>query len=931
MLRSPFAQRFLLLFVLSAVVPASIFGGFAYYQVSDEIEKINRRDVQQQTKSAGLMLHEWLLHYRHSLDNFAADVSAGLIPVDFDKPRNSITIRRPTTSESEAIATGGHQGHYEIRRSRGPYAHEMTRVAQAPSGEHVVIVAGLPELITPYTTLLPTADYCYLDSTGAALQCSKPVPEDLLERVQAGDMESLARDALYDNDGEHYLVSAWRLFMLPEFGLEDWTILVWHHESDTFQTVGHFEKLFLPLFALTVSIGLLIGMVSIRRYLTPFRLLMDGSKRLANNDFDVSIDIRSGDEVEQLGRSFNHMAGELKKKFETLSTLSEIDRLILSSQSLEHIGETLLSRIDALISCDVACIWLAENNTNELTTITRDICSGDAVIATKAHIDNEKIDSLARLSGYLDLRTQRHQDNYLLPLLEKGVTNGYAVAIPVDASHVANFFIGSKTGTAVAAEDVDQLLEFTHRTAVALSNSVWRGKLYYQAHFDILTQLPNRRMFKDILDAALSRAQREKHSVGVLFIDLDDFKDVNDSLGHAAGDELLVVVADRLRNTVRSSDTVARLGGDEFVVIVPDLNESETHALIDLRDLGEKLLEKLEPAISVAGQEISVTASIGASFCPRDANNAEDLLRNADAAMYAVKERGRKGFRFYSDELNVNAAKKLRLRTEIANALERDEFELYYQPKVDSRSGRIVGCESLIRWNHPDLGIVSPGNFIDEIERSGAIVEVGCWSLHAAAQQLTAWHRSGFQALSMSTNLSPRQFADRNLLIMVQEALAQSNVLPHLFEIEITESAACGDFDHALALMGNLRDLGLRLCIDDFGTGHSSLQYLQRMPIEVLKIDRSFVQEIGMNERGEMVTDAIIGLGRSMELTIVAEGVETDEQLDFLAKRGCHVIQGYYYSRPIPAAEFEKLLRAEVLPLSNVTCEPAENPILIAS
>lgn len=238
------------------------------------------------------------------------------------------------------------------------------------------------------------------------------------------------------------------------------------------------------------------------------------------------------------------MASELKKKFETLSTLSEIDRLILSSQSLDHIGETLLSRIDALITCDVACIWFAENNANELTTITRDISSGTVVTATKAHIDNEKIDSLARLSGDIDCRTQIHQDNYLLPLLEIGVTNGYSVAIPVDASHVANFFIGSKSGITIASEDVDQLLEFTHSTAVALSNSVWRGKLYYQAHFDILTQLPNRRMFKNILDAALSRAQREKHSVGVLFIDLDVFKDVNDSLGHAAGDELLVVVAD---------------------------------------------------------------------------------------------------------------------------------------------------------------------------------------------------------------------------------------------------------------------------------------------------------------------------------------------------------------------------------------------------
>jgi EAL domain-containing protein (putative c-di-GMP-specific phosphodiesterase class I) len=325
------------------------------------------------------------------------------------------------------------------------------------------------------------------------------------------------------------------------------------------------------------------------------------------------------------------------------------------------------------------------------------------------------------------------------------------------------------------------------------------------------------------------------------------------------------------------------------------------------------LLEIIAPVITIAHQEIFVTASIGASFCPRDADNADDLLRNADVAMYAVKERGRKGFRFYSDELNENAAKKLRLRTEIANALEKEEFELYYQPKVDSRTGLIVGCESLIRWNHPDLGLVNPGSFITEIERSGAIIEVGRWSLRAAAHQLTQWHKQGFDTLSMSTNVSPRQFSDRNFLASVEEVLSDTAVTPQLFELEITESAVFSEIEHALTIMGQLRALGLQLCIDDFGTGYSSLQYLQRMPIGILKIDKSFVQEIGINARGESVADAIIALGRSLEQTIVAEGVETKEQLDYLTAQSCHIIQGYYYSRPLPAPEFEKLLNMGLL------------------
>jgi len=695
--------------------------------------------------------------------------------------------------------------------------------------------------------------------------------------------------------------------------------------------ISGFKEHILPLIVLTALIGLLIGMVSVRRYMTPFRQLTEGSKRVAQNDFDVRIDVDSGDEIEQLGHAFNNMTSQLKKNFETLSTLSEIDRLILSSQTLDHIGEVLLSRIDVLITCDVACIWFADNNSNELTTIIRDISGGETVSTTKSNIADEKVQALASLSGKVDLHDQIRLAGYLAPLTSRGVTNGYAVAIPVDGSHIANFFIGSKTGSQLTRDDVQQLLEFTHRAAVALSNSVWRGKLYYQAHFDILTQLPNRHMFEDILDAALSRAQRENHSVGVLFIDLDEFKDVNDSLGHAAGDDLLVVVADRLRNAVRVTDTVARLGGDECVVIVPDLNQAETHALIDLRDLGEKLLERLELPVTIAAREIVVTASIGASFCPRDAKTAEGLLRNADAAMYAVKERGRRGFRFYSDELNENTAKKLKLRSEIANALERGEFELYYQPKVDCRSGHIVGCESLIRWNHPDHGLVYPGDFIEEIERSGAIVEVGYGTLREATRQLAEWHRRGFSGLSLSTNISPRQFSDRNLLISVEQALSASRVQPHLFELEVTESAVCNDFEQALAIMNRLRNLGLRICIDDFGTGHSSLRHLQRMPIEVLKIDRSFVQEIGMNTRGEVIIDAIIALGRSMDLKFVAEGVETEAQRTFLADRDCHVIQGFYYSEPVGAAEFEKLLGKEALSPKTAGPEQPRRPISLVS
>lgn len=928
-LESPLARRFLLLFVLAAVVPAAILSLLSYYQFSGEVSALTRREAQQQTKQSGLMLREWLLEQRTMVDEIADAIESGRRPAGSDGKVGLITVR--DANALETVRIGNAPRLYDVDRVAGPFVHEISRHATTPDGDHVIVSASLPGLVSPYRVLRPTADYCYLNHRGTAVQCSKPVPEELLARVNAeADAGRDLRSFVFLTDTDTRLVSTSQIFM-DEFGLEDWTILVWRHNSESVAAASRLKEMLLPLIALFALIGLLLGMFFSRRHLTPLRQLMAGSQRLAKDDFDVHVEINGGDEFHQLGRSFNRMATRLKKKFGKLSILSEIDRLILSSQTLDHIGEVLLSRIDLLLDCDVACIWFAENDSHDLTTIIRDIAAAEPVTTIKSGITSEQIQGITGLSGNLDLSGEFRPAAYLAPLSERGVSSAYAVTIPVDTAHVATFVVGSKTGKALARDDIQQLMEFTNRAAVALSNSVWRGKLYYQAHFDILTQLPNRRMFKDILDAALSRAQREHHSVGVLFVDLDEFKVVNDSLGHAAGDDVLVVIGDRLRNAVRASDTVARLGGDEFVVIVPDLGESETHALIDLRDLGEKLLDKIAAPITVSSREVVLTASIGASFCPRDAQNADDLLRNADAAMYAVKERGRRGFRFYSDELDENAAKKVELRNEIAKALEQNQFELYYQPKVDGRSGRIVGCEALIRWHHPTRGLVGPDAFIREIERSGAIIEVGYWSLNQAVQQLAAWQSRGFETLSLSTNISSRQFYDRNLVAEIRNAVDASAIRPQSLELEITETAACADFERALGIMNELRELGPGICLDNFGTGHSSLQYVQRMPLRALKIDRSFVREVGVNSRGEMVIDSILGIGRSMQLEVTAEGVENKDQLAFLRNSECHLIQGFYYSEPVSAEAFEDLLKTGILPSDTWPAECARHAVSLVS
>ena len=894
-------------------MPATIIAIVAYQQLEHNSRESVREANHTQTKNAGYSLKRWLAQEAKKLDFVVDTVEKERNQVGHSAQIDGISVTTLTNKEYlahlELLGGNVEKPLFTVADS----SHVLSRVTTDTKGTHLAVRLRLADLITPYTSISSTADYCYLDGSGQPIQCSKPVPQSVLAQLfgRTGGAAKASSDHFYV---DMYSVSKARISLPMLLGADSWSLIVWQRANGATSTLQGLVALGVPLAAAFALCGLILGAAVLREHLSRLRDLNIHTKRLATGDFDCEITPRDGGETAAFEDDFNHTVRRLKRKFDTLSTLAEIDRLILASQTFDQIGEVLLSRIDALIEVDVACIWFVEQSSNTLTTIVRDTVNDSPVTIIKSELAKDTAQSIAGLSGNIDFASHARTSNYLTPLIARGVTNGYSVAIPVDSSHLANFFVGSKSSNKLALEDIQQLLEFTHRAAVALSNSVWKGKLYYQAHFDVLTQLPNRQMFKDILDAAISRAQREKHSVGVLFIDLDEFKDVNDCHGHAAGDDVLVVVADRLRNSVRASDTVARLGGDEFVVIVPDLNETDTSALIDLRDLGKKLLEKLSVPIAVAEHEIIVTASIGASFCPRDAKNAEDLLRNADKAMYAVKEEGRRGFRFYSEELNENASSKIKLRKEIATALENDEFVLYYQPKIDSRTQLIVGCESLIRWNHPEFGVINPGEFLEEIERSGAIVEVGNWAFITAVKQLADWRRRGLERLCLSANLSRRQFGDRDFIPTVERALAQNLDDPGSLELEITESAPSLDFDIALTLMNRLRELGLAMCIDDFGTGHSSLRQLQLLPISTLKIDRSFVQNIGTNENAEAVIESILALGRSLELRVVAAGVEARSHVDFLGARDCHTVQGFYYSKPVPAADFEKLARSGPLP-----------------
>jgi diguanylate cyclase (GGDEF)-like protein len=438
-------------------------------------------------------------------------------------------------------------------------------------------------------------------------------------------------------------------------------------------------------------------------------------------------------------------------------------------------------------------------------------------------------------------------------------------------------------------------------------------RVEYLAYHDGLTGLPNRAMFSKLLSQSISEAHRHNKQLAVAFLDLDRFKQINDTLGHEAGDQMLQQVASRLKGCVRDSNTVARLGGDEFVVLLPELGDGKYAALV-----AQKILLLIAEAFTLLGQEFRITASIGISTYPQDGLDEQTLTKNADIAMYQAKSEGKNNFQFYSEKLNANSLERLTLESSLRHALERNEFRLYYQAKRDLVSGRIAGVEALLRWEHPDLGTIAPIQFLAVAQETGLIIPIGKWVLKTVCLQSVTWQQQGLPPMGIAVNLTARQFGDESLLADVTSILTATGMDPQLLEFGLAESLLMHDVDDTLRILTGLKALGIRIAIDDFGTGYSSLATLQRFPLDTIKIDRSVIRDYVGVTGDPKLADAIIAMGKSLSLTVVAQGVETKEQAEFLQTHACDELQGFYFKKPLPVDEFTKLLRGQATEITYI-------------
>ncbi len=614
--------------------------------------------------------------------------------------------------------------------------------------------------------------------------------------------------------------------------------------------------------ALTFAIALLLGVFAARAIATPISQLQQASAGISAGNLNARVAVANKDELGELALTFNAMAEALKKSSqENLAAKSYLDNIIASMADALLVTDThgLISHSNQA-AAEIFGYAQEELAYKAIGMLLEETKEEPFIIAADAlHLRLRNVETFARRK------------------------NGERIEVLVSRARL---------GAAGQGEGCVFLLKDLSEQRRAESN------LQYMATHDMLTLLPNRLLFTDRLQQTLARAPWRKHKVAVLMLDLDRFKNINNTLGHNTGDQLLKAAGERLSALLRPGDSVARLGGDEFALLLTDLGKTE-----DVMHIVEKVFTALSEPILLEKRELFVTASLGISLYPDDGSDAHTLLRNADIALYRAKEQGKNTYQLYSPAMNARAAENMELEAALRRALLRGELVLHYQPQIDMASRRMISAEALLRWDREDQGLISPLSFIPLAEETGLIIPIGEWVLYNACRQARQWQEAGLGPLRVAVNLSDREFNNKNLIDMVSHALKDTGLAPELLELELTEGIIMKNTDTTVETLHELKAMGIKLSIDDFGTGYSSLSYLKRFPLDTLKVDRSFVKDIPDDPDDMAITAAIIAMAHNLRLNVVAEGVEDERQLQFLREHHCDMVQGFLFSRPIPAED----------------------------
>ena len=949
-LQSRFGRRLLLLFVGCAVLPIAFVAAFSYGHITRELRSQSARRLEQANKAMGLALYERLL----LLDATLKSIPPGVVHQlhETTGPPNHLLntgVDLLASRRFNALDFEGDNG------ERIPVFGRMDVRPNLSRADRESLSAGLPLIVALYTDSVSARTFMLrrLDRLGegpgtligevspeflwGALASNLPSPNTMI-RVQDDSGRILFRSTPADlvsrsdpiveaapEPGPTAMIGADSLarpfvsssspVLLDEvFAAPTWTVTLGESEDEVLGPLARFTRLFgWAILCAGITVLLLSGS-QIQRSLVPLVELREGTRRIAHRDFNSRVSVSSRDEFEELGASFNAMAVELGRQFQALSTAAEIDRAVLSATDVASIVDLVLSRTRDVFPCHLVGVTLVAPDAGKwLTGMVYDYCD-EQRHSSRLELLSEDIQDLLDGPDLILLEVVDGLPGYLEAISRLGPRSLVVLPLRFRRQLVGILVLGDRGGATAGAEQQLQLRRLADQVAIAVANARMLEQVRSLAYFDSLTGLPNRLSYKERLAQALEQARRNGKLVAAFFIDLDHFSRINDTLGHEAGDQLLQQVALRLRASCRDREDevgpaqealaadVARLGGDEFTVIMTGLSRAE-----DAGKLARRILSSLAHAIPVGGQEIFVTASIGIAIYPDDGQDLETLLMHADTAMYKAKEHGGSSYQAYSRAMNASALQRLTLESALRRALERNEFELHYQPIVSARSGTPVGAEALVRWRHPDLGLLLPSEFIPLAEENGLIVPLGDWVLEQACTQNRAWQAAGLPPIRVVVNLSSRQLR-RTLADTTSQVLQRTGLDARFLGFELTESLLVAHQREDMDTLHALRATGVHLAVDDFGTGYSSFSYLKHLPLDALKIDRSFVREVTLSVDDAAITTAIIAMAHALGLEVVGEGIETEAQRQVLLEQGCDAMQGYLFSRPVPPDQLTPLL-----------------------
>ena len=752
-----------------------------------------------------------------------------------------------------------------------------------------------------------------VDADGAVLQSTVPLLEEtgamFGEHIKRTSISNAPSHAMsWHGSGEEWMGVLTHLPLVDErITTVPWAVVALERRVSVFAR----SRAIWGLLPYAIGLALLLSAIGAayigRRNLPALRLIENGLRSLASRKFD-RLTVDAVDEPRTLLRTFNACAASLEERFRAMETLAEIDQLLLGPAELEQILESILERVQAVTRCHSVSITLLDVDARGHGRIYLAANGLTGLPVSRVELDDDMVATLeAETEGLTITRCEERRHSFLRPMNEIGSEFFWVWPVMPEDRIEAILAVGYREAPALDPHVAECGSEFAHRLAMALSKNARDERLHRQAHYDPLTALPNRLLFLDRLNQELASATAGLSRGALLYIDLDHFKSVNDSVGHPAGDQLLTIVAQRLRSCVKEGDTVARLGGDEFTVILRNVIDPDA-----ARAVAERIIESLQLPVNLGGRDQYVCASIGITLFPDDGMTIEELMRNADTAMYRAKDLGRGRAQFF--DVNMTVKPSAPTETGLHRALRRREFSLFYQPQFSVADGSLAGLEALLRWQTPRDGVRFPGDFVPAAEESGLIVDIGGWVLEAACAQLAEWREQNIAPPRLALNVSAQQLKHPEFPKVVRRALEKYNIPPELLELELTESVFADEA--AGTALVRLAQSGVHLALDDFGTGYSSLNYLRQYPIGTVKIDRTFLEEVPQNPSAATLVETIVVMAHALGKRVVAEGIEAVEQLEFLRERQCDIAQGYYLARPLTPPAVTELLQARTMAVS---------------